>query len=234
MGLILPDEIGARIPSLHAQDGLPDAQLQAYARLTFPDGRITWFVLEIDQDQRDTFAAYMVEPHTEQFGYFAFGYLDEIMPVGRLAFDVAFAPTLLIDAVLTERSLRRSAFGEPTPTDRRLAEHRAYYLAAEFSPKDAREAHEAIEHIIFSTDEELNVSAFVVNPGTVATLVVIGDRPPDMIHHRIMDAFGERPLTIIDYDVLMHLFRRKLEQNQRGTKRASHRHIVLQHKRKQR
>ena len=67
----LPDDLVARIPSLHTQDSLPDDQLKAYARLTIKALGLTFFLLELHGDQ-DTFSAYLIVPDIEEFGYLSF------------------------------------------------------------------------------------------------------------------------------------------------------------------
>jgi hypothetical protein len=225
MGLILHDTLN--IPLLHSQDSLSQEQLTTYGRLVFVQARLTWFVLEIAQDQ-DTFSAYMIGPQSEQFGYFSFSYFEKITPETATVLYVTLTPTRLLDAVAAERSKRAQHYGERRVETADLAEHRAYYLAAEYLLKEANEVVQAIRDILHS-HREVNLSVFC-QPGIRAVVVVMGDRPPEPIHAQIMEAMQNRPLITIEYDLLMHLFERKLEQNQQGEFIEHHRHIKVQRK----
>lgn len=129
---LLPRDTLNRIPPLHTQDSLPDDQLTAYARLTFKDIGLTWFLLELHTDQ-DTFSAYLIDPQNEQFGYFSFSYLEEHLGIATLdvlgeipgegfilgfgeiqsaiEYNQSFTPKPLGDVVRDER-IERHAHGE--------------------------------------------------------------------------------------------------------------------------
>ena len=247
---LLPDELVQRIPPLHTQDNLPDNQLITYARLTLKDAGLTWFLLELHADQ-DTFSAYLIDPKQEQFGYFSFAYLEEHLGIAALdvlaeipvegfilgveeipsaiEYDHSFMPKPLIEAVREERKARH-AKGEGLPTSRSLAPHRAYYYAASF-PHDATTVYQAIRTIIHR--EPVNLSAFQVPPPVLPDfwhIVVMGDRPSETVHEQIMNAMSGGTLTIIPYDLLMQLFARKVEENQKGTWREHHTTIRLKRK----
>jgi polysaccharide pyruvyl transferase WcaK-like protein len=217
MVLIIPDEFN--LPALHSQDDFTQEQLTTYGRLVFLEARITWFLLEIAEDQ-DTFSAYMIDSRNEQFGYFSFSYLEKVTPKTATITYETLAPTRLLDAVAAERMRRALQYGERQVKTAALAEHRAYYLAAEYSPGEARKVAQAVQAIIQS--HKVNLSVFCLVPGIRALVVVIGDRPAEPIHTQIMEALQGKPLITIDYDLLMELFMRKLEENQKGEWRERH------------
>ncbi len=248
----LPDDLVQRIPSLHIQDTLPDGQLIAYARLTLTDAGLTWFVLELHGDQ-DTFSAYLIDPNQEQFGYFSFAYLAEHLGIAALdvlaeipgegfilgleeipsaiEYDESFSPKPLVDAVREER-IKRHAKGEGLPTNSSLARHRAYYYAVAFT-HDAIALYQVVRDII--QREQVNLSAFHLPPPLLPDfwyVVVIGDRPSEAVHEQIMKALTRGSLTTIPYELLMELFSRKVEENQKGIWREHHRTIRVKRKQK--
>jgi hypothetical protein len=237
---------------LHTQDSLPDNQLLAYARLTLKAIGYTWFLLELHTDQ-DTFSAYLIDPQKEQFGYFSFLYLEEHLGIAALEvlgeipdegmvfsleevsttieYDESFTPKPLIDAVRQER-VTQHQHGEGLSTNASLAPHRAYYYAVSF-PQDATQAYRAIRAII--QKEPVNLSAFQIPPTTLPPfwhILIIGDRPPEAVHKQIMNALHRGTLTIIPYDLLMQLFARKIEENQKGNWRERHTTIRVKRKSK--
>ena len=247
---LLPDEIVKRIPPLHTQDSLPDDQLTAYARLTLKAIGLTWFLLELHTDQ-DTFSAYLIDPQKEQFGYFSFSYLEEHLGIATLdvlgeipgegfilgvqeipsaiEYDQNFTPKPLGDAVRDER-IERHAHGEGLPTSASLAPHRAYYYAVSYT-HDAAQVFKSVRAIVLN--EPVNLSVFRVPPTTLPHfwhIVVMGDRPPEAIHNQIMNAIRGGTLTTIPYDLLMELFARKVEENQKGSWREHHTTIRLKRK----
>ncbi len=249
---LLPDDLVKRIPPLHTQDSLLDNQLTAYARLTLKEAGLTWFLLELHTDQ-DTFSAYLVDPRQEQFGYFSFSYLEEHLGIAALdvlgeipgegfilgleelpsaiEYDHSFTPKPLIDAVKTER-VARHAKGEGLHTSASLALYRAYYYVASF-PHDATKEYQTIRAII--QREEVNLSAFQLPPPILPDfwhVVVMGDRPTEAVHEQIMNALTGGSLTTIPYELLMQLFARKVEENQKGIWREHHRTIRLKRKQK--
>ena len=247
---ILPDDLVARIPPLHTQDSLPDAALTAYARLTLTEAGLTWFLLELHDDQ-DTFSGYLIDPKQEQFGYFSFAYLEEHLgtaawdvlagipgegfllglsevPSG-IAYDASFSPKSLLDAVKEER-VQRLAKGKRFRPDAPLSPHRAYYQVARY-PSDATQVYQAIREIVFK--QPVNLSVFQVPPTVLSSfwhIVVIGDRPAEAVHEQIMHALAGGTMTTIPYDLLMQLFARKVEENQKGPWREHHRTIRLKKK----
>jgi hypothetical protein len=249
---LLPNDLVQRIPPLHTQDGLPDNQLIAYARLTITAIGYTWFLLELHTDQ-DTFSAYLVDPDKEQFGYFSFSYLEEHLGIAALnvlgeipgegmilsleeipsaiEYDEHFIQKPLIEAVREERR-KRHAKGEGLSMSASLSPHRAYYYAARY-PRNATKEYQAVRAIVHR--DQVNLSAFQVHPTTLPQfwhIVVIGDRPPEAIHNQIMNALSGGSLTIIPYELLMQLFARKLEENQKGPWREGHTNIRLKSKSK--
>jgi hypothetical protein len=249
---LLPDDLLQRIPPLHTQDSLPDNQLTAYARLTIKAIDFTWFLLELHSDQ-DTFSAYLIDPQKEQFGYFSFSYIEEHLGIAALevlgeipgegmilsleevpsaiAYDERFMQKPLVEAVRQERK-KRHGQGEGLPISASLSPHRAYYYAASY-PQNATQVYRTIRDIIHR--EPLNLSAFQVPPSSLSHswhIVVIGDRPPEVIHEQIMKALRGGTITIIPYELVMQLFARKLEQNQKGPWREGHTNIQLKHKMK--
>ena len=83
---LLPEDVRKQLPPLHTQDTRPDAELYAYARLTFEPMGLIWFVLELETRDQDTFSGYLLDPDTERFGYFSFDYLEDQLAV--VAVDV--------------------------------------------------------------------------------------------------------------------------------------------------
>ncbi len=248
----LPDDLMQQIPPLHTQDTLPDDQLIAYARLTIKAIGLTWFVLELHEDQ-DTYSAYLIDPEKEQFGYFSFSYIEEHLGIAALEvlgeipgsgfllgfaeipsvieYDGSFTPKPLIEAVREERT-ERQAHGEGLPSDASLSPHRAYYYAMRY-PTDAAKVYQAVRAIVLR--ESVNLSVYHVHPSALLQLwhiVVIGDRPTEAIHNQIMHELRGGNLTVIPYDLLMELFARKLEENQLGTWREHHASIRLKRKQK--
>lgn len=246
----LPNDLLQRIPPLHTQDSLPDNQLIAYARLTIKAVGYTWFVLELHGDQ-DTYSAYLIDPQQEQFGYFSFSYIEEHLGIASLdvlgeipgegfilgiaelpsviEYDASFTPKPLIDAVRQERIMRH-AHGEGLPTNASLAPHRAYYYALRYLT-DAGKVYQAVRAIVLR--ESVNLSVYHIQPSALLQfwhIVVIGDRPPEAIHNRIMNELRGGTMTIIPYDLLMELFARKLEENQQGTWREHHTSLRLKRK----
>ena len=248
----LPDDLVKSIPPLHMQDSLLDNQLTAHARRTLKDAGLTWFLLELHTDQ-DTFSAYLVDPRQEQFGYFSFSYLEEHLGIAALdvlgeipgegfilgleelpsaiEYDHSFTPKPLIDAVKTER-VARHAKGEGLHTSASLAPYRAYYYVASF-PHEATAVYQVIREIIHR--DEVNLSAFQLPPPVLPNfwhIAVIGDRPAEAVHQQIMKVLREGTLTTIPYELLMQLFARKVEENQKGNWREHHRTIRLKCKQK--
>lgn len=215
MELIIPDAL--HVPPLHSQDSLSDQELTVYGRLFMRELRLTFFLLEIAEDG-DTFSAYLFDPQNEQFGYFSFAYLEKTLPDIATSQYTELEPRLLVEAVAEERLRRFCEYGEPESKSRALAEHRAYYLAVECTPGEANEAKKAIEAIL--DRNQVNLSVIALYPGSTAYVVVIGDRPAEEIHATIMDVLRGKPLRILDYDLLMELFKRKLQANQRGNQQA--------------
>lgn len=249
---LLPDDAVQRTPPLHTQDSLPDDQLMSYARLTLKDIGMTWYLLELHTDQ-DTFSAYLVDPEKEQFGYFSFSYLEEHLGIASLdvlgeipgagfilgfeevssaiEYDQSFSPKRLVDAVREEREERHTR-GEGLPLSASLAPHRAYYYAVSY-PRNATQVYKAVRATILK--EEVNLSVFQVHPTVLSShwhIVVIGDRPSDAIHEQIINAIRGGTLTVIPYGLLMELFARKLEENQKGSWREHHTTIQLKRKHK--
>ncbi len=246
----LPGELRKQLPPLHTQDSLPDDQLIAYAKLTLKTIGLTWFILELHADE-DIFSAYLIDPQKEQFGYFSFSYLEEHLGIAALdvlgeipaegmilsleevpstiEYDENFTSKPLVEAVREER-IKRRASGEGLPTDAILAPHRAYYYAIIY-PSDATEIFKAVRAIIHR--EKVNLSAYQIPPIVLPNfwhIVVIGDQPAEAVHSQIMKAISGGTLTIIPYDLLMQLFARKLEENQKGAWRERHTSIRLQRK----
>jgi hypothetical protein len=207
MGL-LPDTLLAQLPPLHTQDTLPDHELRAYARLTYAD--LVWFVLELDGKDRDMFSGYLLDAKTERFGYFSFEYLEQELP-SPLAYDASFQPRPLFEAVQQERK-RLNQKGQGLKLSDTLAPHRAYYYAFAYDAP-AKQKYDAVKQLIQST-LDVNLSAYHFPAGPL--IVVIGDRPSEAIHARIMEMLAGGRETIIAYPLLMELFIRHLKASIAG------------------
>lgn len=211
---LLPEEVKAAIPPLHTQDPLPDEEVSAYARLTCEELGFTWFVLELHEDG-ETFSGYWIDQEKEQFGYFSLAHMQDQIPFA-LAYDGSFIPERLVDAVRQERRTRE-ARGERLglkETDS-LAEHRAYYYAARYN-RSAKQIFTTVRDII--SQKHVDLSVYHLQLDSYPHVVVIGDRPPERVHTRIMEALKEGTMTLIPYDLLLQLYARKLEKNENREK----------------
>lgn len=237
---LFSEEVAKLFPPLHSQDTIPDAKLRAYARLTCEPIGVTWFLLEMHEN-KDFFSAYLVDRDTERFGYFSCsyllayleGHLEEEEPIHT---DDSFAPQLLTLAVAEERRIRAQR-GEKRPKTPALAQHRAYFYATKYdTPSISKVVYTAVRDIVFQEQSPTNISVFNVQPGFGLlhwTVVVIGDRPAEHVHKRIMETLQGGTMTLIPYDLLMHLFARKLEENQKGGWQEHNRTVVVKRKTKQ-
>jgi hypothetical protein len=209
---LLPEEVKASIPPLHTQDRLSDGEIHAYARLTCEELGMTWFVLELDRDG-DLFSAYGVDKEQENFGYFSLSHLHSL--VNRvIEHDVSFSKQLLLGAVKEER--RRRALGrgaEPGLLKEVdcLSETRGYYYAAKYATEPKHEFR-TIRHMMHYPQVSLSAYSLLMGEESLSWhLVVIGDRPPEHVHSRIMKALSKGTLTSIPYDLLLQLYDRHLQ-----------------------
>jgi hypothetical protein len=209
MGL-LPEALLGQLPPLHSQDSLPDHELRAYARLTHAATGLIWFVMELDSKDRDTFSGYLLDAKTERFGYFSFDYLEEQLPP-PLEYDANFQPQPLFEAVQQERK-RLNQKGQGLKLSDTLAPHRAYYYAFAYT-EPAKQKYEAVKRLIQSPlGPDLSAYHFPAGP----LIVVIGDRPSEAVHARIMELLAGGTETTIAYPILMELFVRHLESSLAG------------------
>ena len=79
MSKLLPDRIARRLPALYATQNEPDPIAQV--KFFTPDSSWTWYVTEIDPDDRLCFG--LVVGHERELGYFALDELEEVRgPLG--------------------------------------------------------------------------------------------------------------------------------------------------------
>lgn len=130
--------------------------------------------------------------------------------------------------MVAERACRLLVYGERWDPSPALAAHRAYYLAAEYPAEEARQVTSTVQTIL--RHQKVNLSVFCLIPGVTAQVVILGDRPAEPIHDRIMEVLRGKPLMTINYEVLMELFKTKLEKNQQGEWRERHTRVKMKRK----
>jgi hypothetical protein len=209
---MLSEEVKAAIPPLHTQDRLSDGEIHAYARLTCEELGMIWFVLGLDRDG-DLFSAYGVDKEQESFGYFSLSHLHSL--VNRvIEHDVSFSKQLLLPAVKAER--RRRALGLGTgpgllKEEDGLSQTRGYYYVAKYAT-DPKDAFRTIRHMMHHPHVSLSAYSLLMGEESLSWhIVVIGDRPPEHVHSRIMQALTKGTLTSIPYDLLLQLYARHLQ-----------------------
>lgn len=190
---------------------------------------MTWYVLELDKGDQDTFLAYMLDSQGERYGYYAFSYLKEHLII---QYDLDFIPKPLVEAIKQEHEFWK-ARGQTLPVGRF---HRPYYYAAiycgEHSEALSRKAYTTIEDI--KEPVELSVQRFLqANEPFGWYVVVFGDRPAEHVHRQITQALSSGELTTIPFELLVKLLKNRTEQLQKGERVAIHRNIVLKRKKPQ-
>jgi hypothetical protein len=71
---LLPDDIRQQIPTLYAQEGMPDPV--AYVKFFTPGYSFVWFATEFSREDGDTFFGYLITEGEGELGYFSLRYLS--------------------------------------------------------------------------------------------------------------------------------------------------------------
>ena len=91
--VLMPAELAAEIPALYATQN--DDDPIARVKLFTPDSNWTWYVSELDPEDRLCFG--LVDGHEREFGYFSLTELEEVRgPLGlKIERDLYWRPTPL-------------------------------------------------------------------------------------------------------------------------------------------
>jgi len=95
---LLTKELREQLPELYATESTPMAEKLAVAKFFTPDSNWTWYAVEFDHKDNDTFFGY-VQGFENEFGYFSLSELQEArgplgLPIER---DLSFKPTPLVE-----------------------------------------------------------------------------------------------------------------------------------------